>query len=836
MRRLVALGLVAIVAVLVASAVLRTPARSTGGASDSAPPREVVDAGRTSKAHRPGATHDAAAIGDAASPSVVHGTVKDKNGAPVGGADVEALDGMPSGHERVLATTTTAADGTYDLSVPDDGASVVLATKDGFAPQAGYLATGKVDLVLQPGMPRDLLVVDPNGRPVAGAGVTLQGGSGSIDVAHTTTDDRGRAHVVAEDKASVVVRAHGFAYESDAVVGPDDVDGIHRIELHEGRKISGVVVDADGAPLAGVDVALRGWGVCTNYFADDDHRTGPDGAFEFEGIGADPSETPWRLDFADAKWTASPVFATPGRADVRLVAYRAAVVRGVVTYPDGKVPSHASVTWDASAHETFIDGDGWFEALGVLPGRHTITAVAFSPEGMNVGWRGSAVVDVPEGGTVEDVRITVAPDPSTSFVFARVIDATGAPQPFADVTAWHDGIALGRSYQFDPRGLLFVAVPPGTPVVVTAHCYTETVHGCARTETPVLTSATPPKEPFDLRLGPMGTLCLRLVDPEGHEIPTDRATIQTEAAANPDGTYVLAADATFGATIRVPGLADKSVGFAPPQPLHREETVQLAPATRVAGRFVRAGGTPASGTATVTLVADERETDTADASPGDDGRFVVDSLPAGYARLVAKNGEDVVVYREFDLVAGAPADLGDVVVPERATLRLRVVDESGRPLGGAEATLVDPSGGSVTGATSSRPDGTFEFRAAIGLPSRVLVRRSGFATRLVEPVAPGAEPQSIVLGAAGSVRVRAAAVADAGDLRVEAAAAGAPSWRWSPTQADGTASGDLRGADGAVYVDLPPGAVEISLVTPRRRLVRTVDVVAGKTVDCAFGE
>jgi len=838
MRRRIVLSAVALTVLLVGSGILvvRTRARSADGDArvDRVPGAESPPR-RDPKRNRQTVIAD-----EAADSRIVRGTVKDKDGAPISDAEVAALDGYPSGHERILGTTRSAANGTYELSIREGGDSIyIVGRKDGFAPQGQWAQGGETDLVLNSGALRELLVVDPHGDAVADAGITLEGRSGPILVptAFTRTDARGRARVVAEDKAFVVVRAHGFAFASADVAGPGDRDGVHRIELREGRTISGVAVDDGGKPLADIDVELRGWGDCSEYYADDDRRTGPDGTFLFDGLGADPTETPWRLSIGAESLTATPVFATPGRSDVRLVVHRAGVVRGVVAYPDGKPPSHCSIDYAGESGDAFTDGDGKFELSGVPPGRKSIAARAFSPEGLNVGWLGTAVVDVPEGGKVEGVRITVAPDPSTSFVFARVVDADGNPQPWADVKAWRDGVDVGAGFQFDPRGLVFLDVPPGTPVVVTAHLYTETVSGSARTDSPVSTSAVPPSQPFELRLGPLGTLRLHIVDPEGHDIALARAAIDAESKPQPDGTYPLAADTTFKATVRVPGFADQSIEFAPPQPPTRDETVRLLRATRVVGRVFGADGraAPSSVTAHIAILTDGRETDSADVSPDDDGRFVVDSLPPGHAKLVVKAGDDVMAYREFDLKVGAATDLGDIALPELTTLRFQVLDRDEHPVGGAQATFLDPSGGAVRPATTSRTDGTFDLVAPNGFPVRVLVKRSGLATQFVDPAFEGAQPQRVVLASAGAVHVCAAAVPDVGDLHVEAAAPAGSSRRWRPSAAGGEGSDGLRSTEGVVYDDLPPGPVAIVLVTPRRRVVRTVEVVAGKTVDCLFG-
>jgi hypothetical protein len=824
MRRRVVLGIVVLVATFAAVVMLTRRDRSSDGAAPRADDPTRAETTATAATRTPRAAAEPQPV-ETVSTRSVRGTVKDADGKSIADADIALLDEWPSGHERRLATTHTAADGTYELAAPGDGSGVVLATRNGFAPQTASRWKGDVvDLVLPAGVARDLLVVDGRGDPVAGAEITL-GGDGTR--AATVTDERGRARLVAEDKAYVIVRAHGFAFQSAEVSAPADRDDVHRIVLKEDRTISGVVVDGGGKPLANIDVELRGWGDCTSYYADGDRRTEPDGTFSFDGVGSDPTDTPWRLSVCDEQLAAEPVFATPGQSDVRLVARRAAVVRGVVAYPNGKPPSSDAEVGDGGEH-VFTGEGGAFELAGVPPGRRTITASALSPEGMNVGWRGAVVVDLPEGGKVEDVHITVAPDAGTSFVFARAVDADGTPLPGADVKAWRDGVEFGGSYQFEPRGLLFVELPPGTPVMLAAKLYTEALHASACTEKPVLTSAAPPTEPIELRLVRQGTLRLHLVDPDGGDVPLDRAAIETESKPRPDGTYPLDADETFKAKVRVPGFADRSVRLAPPQSPLRDETVRLARGTRVVGRVVAAEGRPLPQSLAVSASV---ENEAENASVADDGRFEIATLPPGRAWLLVKDGDDDIIWRDFDLAAGTPTDLGDLVLPEPATLRFLLVDGGGRPLGGVEASFLDPTGGTVRPATSSRADGTFDVVAPNGFPMRVLLKRRGFATQFVDPVLRGDTPQRVVLGPSGAVRVLASAVRDPGARRVEA---GPPDRCWTPRSSD--LGGDLVGAEGAVYDDLPPGPVEVALITPRRRLVRTIDVVAGQTIDCVFGE
>jgi len=146
----------------------------------------------------------------------------------------------------------------------------------------------------------------------------------------------------------------------------------------------------------------------------------------------------------------------------------------------------------------------------------------------------------------------------------------------------------------------------------------------------------------------------------------------------------------------------------------------------------------------VISVRNDDNTRSADSTTLDEGRFELDVSLRGAAVLQALHHEDftAVVYRQ--LAVGGDTDLGDIVVRQRRRWGGRVVDTAGSPVAGAVIHAED-RGKREFGATTTRPDGTFDFLLAPEVPVRFTVSRRGFAPRIVEAVSCTDPPPRVLL-------------------------------------------------------------------------------------------
>ncbi|WP_337177115.1 M56 family metallopeptidase [Paludisphaera sp.] len=193
------------------------------------------------------------------------GVVRDPSGHPVGGVGMSVrVANVPDQYDWIV----TDPDGRYVArSVPRDVDLTINLSKEGYTRKDVAIrveeAERALDLTIEPrpfGGSVAGVVLDHEGRPVAGALVTNPGTS-SNETRETRTgpdgtfrlDDLYRGIMRA---TQVVVRADGFqARRLDVEPGPADRPGRATIALEPGHRIRGRVVDAEGRPLEGVRVA-----------------------------------------------------------------------------------------------------------------------------------------------------------------------------------------------------------------------------------------------------------------------------------------------------------------------------------------------------------------------------------------------------------------------------------------------------------------------------------------------------------------------------------------------------------------------------------------------------
>jgi hypothetical protein len=166
----------------------------------------------------------------------------------------------------------TDADGRYEMrGYGGEGYGEARVTAEGYGPQLRRLKSAAggltADFALEPACEVTGRIVDAAGKPVVHAYVAAVGGefgSGDGDThdwcsAHTDASGRYRLRGVRRAiDHSLLVHAEGTALligDMQHLTGPLQLPDV---VTRAARYVSGVVVDADGAPQVGIDVRLRG--------------------------------------------------------------------------------------------------------------------------------------------------------------------------------------------------------------------------------------------------------------------------------------------------------------------------------------------------------------------------------------------------------------------------------------------------------------------------------------------------------------------------------------------------------------------------------------------------
>lgn len=252
-------------------------------------------------------------------PAAVRGTVRDAEGTPV--PEVRVSVSQPDVHE----TSVTDAQGAFGLDVPSGTGRLAVAAGNGDGPSSPALphlptnftseqvslsvAEGtRLDVTLPPVRTHRVTVLDASGAPVQGALVLAADGEPLPSAPHvlvpgtagvrletylpgTGTDEEGVASFRLFDRTRVdglVARFHtagGHVVSAPVPAFDGDADAHATVTLPPpptDNRVTGTVRQADGAPVAGLDVYVGG-GHAT---------TGSDGSYE---LVADGGEQPLQL-------------------------------------------------------------------------------------------------------------------------------------------------------------------------------------------------------------------------------------------------------------------------------------------------------------------------------------------------------------------------------------------------------------------------------------------------------------------------------------------------------------------------------------------------------------
>ncbi len=220
----------------------------------------------------------------------IGGVVRDESGKPVAGAKITAnappTETESSGYSVPFAETTTDALGRWRVdNAPADLVSVNFGVEAPRFLRGGGPPSQDLDavIVLKRGFTVKGRVLDPQGKPLAGARVSA-GGTWSSEP-KVTSDARGDFLLenCQPGASPVTVRAEGFAPDLREV-HPEDQPTL-QFRLSPGHTLRGQVVDRQGKPVAGAGVAANTWRAQQSL----DFRidTGKDGRFEWRSAPAD---------------------------------------------------------------------------------------------------------------------------------------------------------------------------------------------------------------------------------------------------------------------------------------------------------------------------------------------------------------------------------------------------------------------------------------------------------------------------------------------------------------------------------------------------------------------
>jgi hypothetical protein len=385
---------------------------------------------------------------------------------PVPGATVRLAVAMDPGMGEPLPDSVSASDGTFVFPSVRSGVYRLVARKGPLASEERLISIDATDLLsgvevtVSPGLGIQGVVVEQGGRPVVGAAVTAL-----LEGAHTETlpgpvrsDQGGRFSVegLTAGRVRLEVVAPGLVpIEVDLGSVERSLVGV-QVTLAVGRRIQGLVLGADRAPVAGARVTAQnaaGPGVFAGAAV-----TGSDGAFDI----ASSAEGDLVL-VAEHQGLGTASLSLPARSPspVTLTLAGWARIRGVVRSPEGTaqpgvrvLASATGATGLMSPWSAVSDSAGRFEMPAVVAGPILVEAMAPGAAGAEGA---SRVVDTSAAASPVDVSLVIPA--RTQHIAGTVRAPGGAPVDAALVEALSSigGVATraltGPDGSFDLDGL-----------------------------------------------------------------------------------------------------------------------------------------------------------------------------------------------------------------------------------------------------------------------------------------------------------------------------------------------------------------------------------------------
>lgn len=655
------------------------------------------------------------------------GTVMDTAGKPISGANLVVLD--PQGN-RIPSDPVN--NGYFTLAI-DPGTFTLVASAPGFLPtvQSGVRVAGgqALNLTLSPatydagtisGTLTDTAGQVPQGVPVL---VTTQSGL-LIAAPLVATDGTFSTPVLGGSFKLTPALPYVFVANQTVVVAPGQRVNTALV-MRPGAGMTGLVIDAKGAPVAGAAVSLSGdaGGVLNAV-------TGPDGGFSFAHAPANVALT---------VTVTAPGFTALTRT---LTLQPQTTWTGSFGLRSGGSASIAGVVTDASARPLpgarvqLLDTTG--SSLG-LPGTTTGSDGAYRldqvPDGVSLqlsvsleGYRAEqrAVTAVAGQQLSQNVTLTVAGD--AGAISGIVVDINNTPLAGAQVAVVDPktGIANPLTGVVDPNTLTQIGAPvttgvdgkytltgitPGSVAVRAAAAGYTTVASVAltvaagQTVTQNLTlQATGFVRGFvtDAYTNkPVGSASLVLAADDGTLTPVSLAMDGSFNIALPVGTYTALASAPAYLPTSHTGVA-VSTGLTSPV------TMGMAPAG--AGTGVISGTVSGAGGRTLVRVTSDGRLLAVVATDAS-GNFTL-LVPAGSYAVSVRYSDVGLQSRPVEVTAGHPASvsIAPPPPPPPASVAGKIVDATGAPVAGAQVVV---SGGTSPFTATTGSDGSYTLS---GLP------------------------------------------------------------------------------------------------------------------------
>ncbi len=631
------------------------------------------------------------------------GRVVDESDAPVAGAEV-TLRAPPPADARAAAmmmarqgedeaggpATTTDAEGSFEIGDLAPGRYDLDVRARGFAPatvpglrldeEVGEADFGTV--VLVPGAAIEGRVADPDGRPVAGAAVTVHAqreglmglGARPGPQGRVETGADGRfvvADLLPDQPLTLAIAKEGYGTEAIGSVRPA-ADPI-AVVLRPAGRLSGRVVDSQGDAIAGAHVTAHpdhrsmasASGAMMQQFRPTWAKSDADGRFLIEGVEPGTLTVSARAETYQQVML-SGVELEPGtEREIEIVLEAGAVVEGRVTTADGLpvvgASIHVAPRRDAARGISGLRIAGGDSAMTDAEGRYRVAGAPVGPASIQVfhndRQRLTKLIEVRPGGNVVDLVF----EPGFE-VSGQVVDGDGNPVGGAAL-ALQPGLSSaglpGSGFNFEPS-------PPAVSGADGLFTLTDVAAGSYRLAASREGFAAATSEDFEvaddvagllLELGRGATLKGRILGLEFDELGSLTLFAHNRTGGMRRGQVDFEARYAFDALVSGEWYVLAQVGSSgrmttvqveiPEGATEVEEDIEFESGFALSGVVIDGGEPLAGATVTVAGSMASQGQATADAA----GRFRLDGLKAGSYQVLVMSGPRVQHHEPLELVA-----------------------------------------------------------------------------------------------------------------------------------------------------------------------------------------